>query len=182
MLKLAYQTGVKLALDAESDALNEAAQRLYGIGGGLAGAAGGGFLGRYLGQQVAEALDLDEDVGGIIGAGLGALAGGGLGGIAGSNLSSVLGQRGEDPAAQEAAGAPATVPVSPLDQLSSGSTLGVSQPLYDVTPANTYYAPAEEALAPTDVYALGLTGSGYDDYGYDDYGYGYDDYGYGYGY
>ncbi|RLI86687.1 MAG: hypothetical protein DRP01_03715 [Archaeoglobales archaeon] len=72
MLKLAYQVGVKLALDEAGDDLSAAAQRLYGIAGGLAGAAGGGLLGRYLGQQAADAFDLDEDVAGVVGTGLGA--------------------------------------------------------------------------------------------------------------
>lgn len=170
--KLAYQVGVKLALDtaAASDDLREAAERLYGIAGGLAGAAGGGFLGRYLGREAADAFDLDEDVSGAVGTGLGALAGGGLGAVAGSSLSSLAGQPGEVP--EEPASEPepeyptAGMDMSFLDQLPQEAGLGLSQPFYDVTP---------EEFAPEDIYSMGLSGYG-NDYGYG----GYDDYGYGY--
>lgn len=174
MLKLAYQVGVKLALDEAGAELSDAARRLYGIAGGLAGAVGGGFLGRYLGQSAANAFDLDEDVSRAVGTGLGALTGAGLGGAAGANLATVL--RGQP---NQVAAAPAyepepeypTVGLSPLDQLGGGGMgLGLMEPVYDVTPS---YAPQEETYAPEDLYALGLTGGGYDDYGYDDLGYGY---------
>ncbi len=167
MSKRAYEIGVKLALDETAGGeIGQAARRLYGIAGGLAGATGGGLLGRYLGRSAADALDLDEDIASAVGTGLGALTGAGLGGVAGSNLATVL--RGQP---DQVAATPAYEPepeyptagISPLDQLGGGGAgLGLTEPVYDVT--------------PEDMYSMGLTDygdSGYGDYGYDDYGYGY---------
>lgn len=64
-----------------------AAKQLFGIGGGLAGATGGGLLGRHLGGSMADKFDIDPETGKLIGAGIGALGGGALGGLAGYNLA-----------------------------------------------------------------------------------------------
>jgi hypothetical protein len=164
--KLAYQVGVKLALESASDELGAAARNLYGIAGGLAGAVSGGFLGRYLGQEAADAFDLDEDMSGAIGTGLGALAGAGLGGAAGSNLATMTqgqpGEVAEEPAYEPEPEYP-TVGMSPLDQMSDGPGLGLMEPFYDVT----------QQYSPQDMYGLSGFGDsgGYDDYGYNDYSY-----------
>lgn len=91
MWKTAYQMGVKLALDEDPLAAQQlaAAQKLYGIGGGLLGATGGGLLGHYLGKQIAESADIDPETAKWIGAGLGALAGGALGHGAGSSAATL---------------------------------------------------------------------------------------------
>jgi hypothetical protein len=91
MWKTAYQKGVKLALDENPLAAQQlaAAQKLYGIGGGLLGATGGGLLGHYLGKQIAESADVDPETARWIGAGLGALVGGTLGHGAGSSAATL---------------------------------------------------------------------------------------------
>lgn len=86
MIKRAYEEGLKLAFDDAglTPEQIQAAQRLSGIGGGLAGAGLGGLLGNYLGGRAAEAFDVNPAIAKALGGGLGALAGGGLGGYAGS--------------------------------------------------------------------------------------------------
>ncbi len=88
MLKVAFELGVKAAFDEEGLTPEQmtAAQRIGGVGGGLAGAGLGGLLGRYLGGQASEAFDLDPEISKTVGTGLGALAGGGLGGFVGSQI------------------------------------------------------------------------------------------------
>ena len=164
--KLAFQVGVKIALETAGEELNNAAQQLYGIAGGLAGAVGGGFLGRYLGRETADAFDLDEDMSGAIGTGLGSLVGGGLGTAAGSNLATLArGQPGEvaDTPAYEPEPEYPTVGLSILDQLPDEQGLGLMQPFYDVTPS----------YAPQDVFSMGAGNNegGYEDYGYEDFSY-----------
>jgi hypothetical protein len=86
MIKHAFKQGVKQAFDDAglTPEQIQAAQRLYGVGGGVAGAGLGGLLGNYLGGRAAESFDIDPAVAKALGSGLGALAGGGLGGYAGS--------------------------------------------------------------------------------------------------
>lgn len=100
MWKTAYQKGVKLALDENPLAAQQlaAAQKLYGIGGGVLGATGGGLLGHYLGKQIAESADLDPETARWIGAGLGALVGGALGHGAGSSAATLTQATPEAPA------------------------------------------------------------------------------------
>jgi len=90
-----HEIGIQLALQ-EAGLVKEAqlnpeqlaaAKQLFGIGGGLAGATGGGLLGRYLGGGLADKFDIDPETGKLIGTGLGALGGGALGGLAGYNLA-----------------------------------------------------------------------------------------------
>ena len=86
MLKYAFDYGVKLAFGEEGlteDQLT-AAQKLWGIGGGLAGAGLGTAGGRALASRLAQTYDWDEDKAKAIGALLGGLGGGALGGYAGS--------------------------------------------------------------------------------------------------
>lgn len=86
MLKYAFDYGVKLAFGEEGLTPEQlgAAQQLWGIGGGLAGAGAGAMGGRALAKRLAGSYDWDEDKAKALGTILGALGGGGLGGYAGS--------------------------------------------------------------------------------------------------
>lgn len=88
MLKTAFAMGVKVAYDEAGLTPEQmtAAQRITGVGGGVAGAGLGGLLGHYLGGRAAEALDWDPTVSKALGAGVGALGGGALGGLVGSQI------------------------------------------------------------------------------------------------
>lgn len=86
MLKTAYEYGIKLAFGEEglTDEQLNAAQQLWGLGGGLAGAGAGALGGRALARRLAEAYGWDEDKARALGAALGGVGGGLVGGYAGS--------------------------------------------------------------------------------------------------
>lgn len=88
MLKTAYDKGFKLAFDELGLTPEQmlAAQRITGVGGGVAGAGLGGLLGHYLGGRAAEAFDFDPMTAKALGAGIGTLGGGALGGFVGSQI------------------------------------------------------------------------------------------------
>lgn len=98
MLKLAFQLGMKLAYEeAElSPQQMAAAKRLAGVGGLVAGGAGGALLGKYLGGEAAKALaptnwfgiipSKHKSFGEVIGALLGGAAGAGIGHYTGEQI------------------------------------------------------------------------------------------------
>ena len=102
MLKAAFYLGVKLAYDDEGLTPEQmlAAQRLSGIGGGIAGATSGSLLGKSLGEEAAKRFGQKGWFGGtnkktvehgrLAGGILGALGGGGLGAYAGTQLPRYL--------------------------------------------------------------------------------------------
>jgi len=120
MLKTAFDYGIKQAYDDAGLTEDQmaAAQRLGGIGGGLAGAGVGGALGSYLGGRAANAFDVDPSIAHLLGAGLGAVAGGGLGGYAGTQIPKLRYRQEEgveeDPGEESALGA---LPISDYDYL-----------------------------------------------------------------
>jgi hypothetical protein len=142
MLKVAFQLGVKRAYEEEEGLTPQqmaAAQRLSGIGGGLAGSAGGGLLGKYLGGRAAETFSDKGFFGGVdpqkiergqlIGTLLGSLAGGGVGGYAGAQVPKWLNR--EAPAKHRSA---AAQPIA--DQAESETSLGLLPEIYGMTPDN----------------------------------------------
>lgn len=88
MLKRAFEMGAKVAYDEAGLTPEQmtAAQRITGVGGGVAGAGLGGLLGHYLGGRAGEAFDLDPALAKALGTGVGALGGGALGGFVGSQI------------------------------------------------------------------------------------------------
>ena len=91
MLKFAYELGMKLALsEGMTPDQMSAAQNLGMLAGGGLGAAGGGLLGKYIGQKISP-QGKGRDVGTI----LGALTGAGIGGFAGRQAPKLL-KRQED--------------------------------------------------------------------------------------
>jgi hypothetical protein len=140
MLKHAYQLGIKLAFDEAGLSPEQmiAAQRLGGIGGGLAGASGGSLLGKYLGNQAAESFDLDPDRAKLIGMLLGGAAGAGLGGYAGSQVPKYMMRQ------QGGSTAGLTPPdQSVADQPYSNSALGLLPSAYN---SGGSYSPEEYYL------------------------------------
>jgi hypothetical protein len=105
MLKTAYEKGLKLAFDELGLTPEQmlAAQRITGVGGGVAGAGLGGLLGHYLGGRTAEAFDLDPTIAKALGAGVGALGGGALGGFVGSQIPQWKYQRKHEEPKEESA-------------------------------------------------------------------------------
>ena len=169
MLKLAYEVGKKIAFDAGglTPEQMEAAQRLYGMGGGFLGALAGGAAGRHLGGRIAEVADWDPEIARLVGMGAGALGGTALGGAAGKSLAPLMHERRPEappaaapaPAAPEAAPEAAHEPTPPypeagfplLDQIPPGEGSGFMQPIYEVTPGDTGL-PLD--LSPDNVFAL----------------------------
>ena len=155
MWKLAYTVGKKIAFDTSglTPEQLESAKNLYGIGGGLLGALGGGAIGKRLGSRVAEAADWDPEIARLVGMGLGAIGGTGIGAAAGRNLAPLIHSEKETPAAPPAA-VPEQIEESPtaaptpayepepeypvagfplLDQIPYESGMGFMQPIYEVT-------------------------------------------------
>lgn len=155
MLKLAYAVGRKIAFDTSglTPEQLEAAKNLYGIGGGLLGALGGGAAGGRIGNYVAEAADWDPEIARLVGMGLGAVGGTGIGAAAGRNLAPLLHSEKEVPPAAplatpgpESAPEPAYEPEPPypeagfplLDQIPYEGGMGFMQPIYDVTSGDSF--------------------------------------------
>ena len=108
MLKTAFEMGVKVAYDEAGLTPQQmtAAQRITGVGGGVAGAGLGGLLGHYLGGQAAEAFDWNPETSKAVGTGVGALGGGALGGFVGSQVPQwKYQQKEEEPEEESALGA-----------------------------------------------------------------------------
>lgn len=181
MLKLAYEVGRKIAFDASGLTPEQmaAAERLYGMGGGLLGALAGGAAGRQFGTQIAEAADWNPEIARLVGMGLGGLGGAALGGAAGQSLAPLLHERrpiappapAPAPTAPEAAPEPAHEPTPPypepgfalLDQIPSEEGLGFMQPIYEVTPGSELALD----LPPDNIFALASGPSSEAGYGLD---------------
>lgn len=130
MLKMAFELGVKVAFDelGLTPEQMSAAQRIGGVGGGLAGAGLGGLLGHYLGGSASESFDLDPEISKTVGTGLGALAGGGLGGFVGSQIPKWKYQQKHVPDQEEEESALGALPVAYSQEPYLGLDYGYDDP------------------------------------------------------